>query len=372
MIKSEKAHLIVRASSHPGMTGKKNEDRFGVSAFQTKEKHGQPVVLAVLCDGIGGHRAGEVAAEMGVDIITEHIAQSGGQKPLKTMKEALALASDAIFKMASEDQGRSGMGTTCACALVIDDRLYTTNLGDSRIYLLRDKNLIQLSTDHTWIQEALEAGIIEEEDISDHPNAHVIRRYLGAKTTPQADFRMWVFEGEDDDDALKNQGFRLEPEDTLLLCSDGLTDLVKDEEIKAILRGHDPQKAPEKLIAMANERGGHDNITVIVMKVPDNKRPFRKRPKTNFVIGCLIVFMVVSVLITTILLGIRWRNQLQAVTATETPAPTVTHIRIQKTATPTQPYFPSATPEGLPTEESFGNQDPQASLTPWPTDTQNP
>ncbi len=124
---------------------------------------------------------------------------------------------------------------------------------------------------------------------------------------------------------------------------------------------------------MANQRGGHDNITVVVMKVPDNKKPFRKRPKTNVVIGCLIVFMIVSVLITTILLGIRWRNQLQAVQYTETLAPTVTHIRIQKTATPTQPYFPSATPEGVPTEEApFGNQDPQASLTPWPTDTQNP
>jgi protein phosphatase len=367
MIKSETAHLIVKAGSHPGRTGKENEDRFGVTGFQTREQRGEPSLLAVLCDGIGGQRAGEVAAEMGVEIITRHVAESSPNAPLKTLEEALHKASAAIYEAAQSDRGRSGMGTTCACAWIIGRRLYTANLGDSRIYLLRGKDFIQLSTDHTWLQEAREAGLIPEgEDLSGHPNAHVIRRYLGSKTVPQPDFRLWVFEGESDAEALRNQGLQLEPGDTLLLCSDGLTDLVRDEEIRAILRGHRVADIPDILIRMANERGGHDNITVVIAKMPPGKSgPLASLRKGQVVIGCLLAVLVISILVTAILVGIRWRSQ-----RPPTPTPQTTQTLLLPGPQEAEPS-PTATIPATPTA-TVPAQHPRPSITPWPTDTPGP
>jgi protein phosphatase len=367
MIKTDKAHLIIKASSHPGMTGKQNEDRFGVTAFQTREKRGLPSLLAVLCDGIGGQRAGEVAAEIGVEVITQTVAASQGRQPLKTLEEAVLEANAAILEAAESDMGRSGMGATCACAWVIDNRLYTTNLGDSRIYLLRGKDFIQLTTDHTWLQEAREAGILDEADVENHPNAHVIRRYLGSKSAPQPDFRLWYFEGESTDEALKNQGLTLEPGDTLLMCSDGLTDLVKDEEIRAILRGHRVAEIPDILIRMANERGGHDNITVVVLKVPPGKKgPFSGGRKGRLVIGCLLAILMISLLVTAILLGLRWQARMNP---GEPPAPTaaLTLTAAGPDETPPAAPTPTATQTALPPQAT-----PRPSITPWPTDTPGP
>jgi PPM family protein phosphatase len=275
MINIENAHLNIAAASHPGMTGKKNEDRYGVSAFLIRPgdapfgKDRLPAVLAVVCDGIGGHRAGEVAAQMGVTIITEMVTASceapiedDEVQPQKILEEAIQHANHAIYQASLSDQGRKGMGATCACAWAIDDRLYTANLGDSRIYLLREGHILQLTTDHTWIQEAFDAGIIDETQGEAHPNAHVIRRYLGSPQPPKVDFRLWFYDGEGDAEALDNQGLRLLPGDVVLICSDGLTDLVSDEEIHELIQSTPLAEAPAALIALANARGGHDNSTV--------------------------------------------------------------------------------------------------------------
>ncbi|MBG0771035.1 MAG: serine/threonine-protein phosphatase, partial [Anaerolineaceae bacterium] len=150
MNKIEHAHLRIAAESHPGVSGKQNEDRYGVTAFEMTGPDREPSVLAVLCDGIGGHRAGEVAAEMGVRLIADAVAASDGSQPVETLSEAIVDAGQAIYLASQADHGRAGMGATCACAWVIGDKLYTANLGDSRIYLLREGLFIQLTTDHTW------------------------------------------------------------------------------------------------------------------------------------------------------------------------------------------------------------------------------
>jgi len=358
MIKTEETHFITSATSHPGIAGKENEDRYRVTSLLTGRKGKTPSVLAVLCDGIGGHRAGEVAAEMGVTIITESIAAGSAHQPLKSMTAAISRASDAIYSASQLDRGRLGMGATCACAWVIGDRLYTANLGDSRIYLLRERHFFQLSTDHTWIQEALDAGIITGEEGGNHPNAHVIRRYLGSKKPPEPDFRLWIFEGEKDEDALKNQGMRIKPGDILMLCSDGLTDLVSDEEIHAVLCNHPIQHAPDILIDMANHRGGHDNITVLLMQNPQKKRTQRKR---RWVLGCLIALMVVSAFITALLFGWRWLSVKEEDTQLP-PSVTVTLPAATHTA------YPSLTSTLTATREAA----PQSSITPWHTDTPSP
>jgi len=369
MIQSEQTHLKTQAASHEGMRGKQNEDRYAVTPFLAGGPEQTPSVLAIVCDGIGGHRAGEVAAEMGVSIITKDITTGSLDQPIKTMEQAIIRASDAIYKASQADLGRSGMGATCACAWVIGDRLYTANLGDSRIYLLRKDHLIQLSTDHTWIQEALDAGLITDKNLMDHPNAHVIRRYLGSCEAPEPDFRMWVFEEERKEEALANQGLTLNPGDYLLLCSDGLTDLVADAEIQKVLQKSRLAQVPKTLIDIANQRGGHDNITVVVMQVPTKrKKSPRKISKRRVLMGCLVALAIISLVITGLILGTRLRRKrldevnTPSLTLTLTLPEEVPSATVSRTSNPS--FSLSATPE--PTAESIS---PLASHTPWPTNT---
>jgi PPM family protein phosphatase len=269
MIRTTLAHLHFAALSHAGRSGKNNEDRYSVSSFLVSKDDSRPSVFAIVADGIGGHRAGEVAAELAVNYISMHVAESNAKKPLKILESAIHDASQAIASHAASNNKTEGMGATCVCAWVIENKLYTAYVGDSRIYLLRDKYIQRLSTDHTWVQEAYEKGIITAEQMHDHPNVHVIRRHLGGVKLPEVDFRLRLDYSETDEEALENQGFQLQPGDTILMCTDGLTDLVWDDEIQKTIRSHrDLQAAADALVDLANERGGHDNITVVLLAMP--------------------------------------------------------------------------------------------------------
>lgn len=368
MKKTEESHLNIKAASHPGMTGKQNEDRYGVVTFNVEHEQQTPSVLAVLCDGIGGHRAGEVAAEMGVSMITEFIAASNGDQPLRIFQEAITRANHAIYAASQTDQGRKGMGATCACAWVIGDLLYTTNLGDSRIYLLREGHLIQLTTDHTWIQEAMDAGIISDAEGNDHPNAHVIRRYLGSQKAPKPDFRLWYFEDEQDSDAVNNQGMQVKTGDILLLCSDGLTDLLADEEICAVITDTPFAEVPDSLINIANTRGGHDNTTIVLMEVPSQRRgQLRSNRRRRWLIRILAYILLVSLIVMVSVLGFCWwHEKLDAVEPIE-PVVRLTLPTSVPTLTVTDTPTPSATLTSPAVEET-----PMPSITPWPTNTQSP
>jgi protein phosphatase len=162
---------------------------------------------------------------------------------------------------------------------IIENRLYTAHVGDSRIYLLRGKFIQRISIDHTWVQEAYEKGIISAEQMRDHPNVHVIRRHLGGLKLPEVDFRMRIDNEEMDEESVNNQGFHLQPGDTILLCSDGLTDLVWDDEIQQIIRSKkDLKSAAEALVSLANQRGGHDNITTVLLAMPRVEESPEKKP----------------------------------------------------------------------------------------------
>jgi serine/threonine protein phosphatase PrpC len=278
MIRSTLAHLHIAALSHAGMSGKNNEDRYAISSFQLSRDDSRRAVLAVVSDGIGGHRAGEVAAELGVNYITMGVGESNAKKPVKILENAIHDASQAIASHSAGKDEEEGMGATCACAWIIENRLYTAYVGDSRIYLLRGKQIQRLTVDHTWVQEAFEKGIITAEQMRDHPNVHVIRRYLGGIKLPEVDFRLRIDNEESREESENNQGFHLEPGDTILLCTDGLTDLVWDDEIlKTVRSKKDMKQAAETLINMANNRGGHDNITVVIMSMPRLEESVNKK-----------------------------------------------------------------------------------------------
>ena len=370
MIRNDRAQLSVATQTHAGMSGKNNEDRYAVTSYQVSESDTTPVLFAVIADGIGGHRAGEVAAELAVNHTSQTIAESDAQHPRQILEKAIQDASNSIVAHASSAPEEQGMGATCACVWVVGNQLYTASVGDSRIYLLREGRVQQLSTDHTWIQEALEKNIITEDYARDHPNIHVIRRYLGSPEPPEVDFRLRSYDSEPDIQAEGNQGMPLYPGDTLLLCSDGLTDLVWDDEIGEIIRTKGNLKAAAQgLVDTANQRGGHDNITVVLISVPrDMKwRPVKKRNWLPWMIGGILAF-VFSIVCASVL-GINLLRSNGIVTAT----PTSTIITISSTSTPIATGLPiqAVATSSVPSDTVLPpTQEP--TYTPWPTNTVAP
>ena len=304
MIRKPQSLYPVVAKTHPGMSGKNNEDRFGVTAFQLNKKNPTPVLLAVICDGIGGHKAGEVAAEMAVNQITQAVSESNGLQPIQTLKIGIERANTAVHAESQKDNGKQGMGATVAVTWMIGHRLFTASIGDSRIYLIRGDRIRQLSTDHTWIQEALDNNILTPEQAEGHPNRHVIRRYLGGPNPPETDFRLRLIQGEADQQAFDNQGVVLQTGDRLVLTSDGLTDLVSDAEILAAFDVGDTNLAVDNLIDMANKRGGHDNITIISFEIPDGIQVLPKK-RSFFPLGCMLTALIIGA-IAILVLGYFW------------------------------------------------------------------
>jgi serine/threonine protein phosphatase PrpC len=269
LIRSNEFHLETAGLSDPGSKGRLNEDSFEIASFTISEEDDTPVVVGVVADGIGGHKAGEIASRIAVATIISAITESDGSDPLWMLKSALLEANHSITSEAESDDSRKGMGSTVACALVIDTALYIATLGDSRIYLIRDNSIRQLSIDHTWVQEALDIGVINSEEARSHPRRHLIRSYLGSSDPIQPDLRMYLEDKENEEQAKANQGLPLIPGDRVVICTDGLTDLVADEEILEILQSEGSREDHlQKMIDLSNLRGGHDNITAVMLQLP--------------------------------------------------------------------------------------------------------
>lgn len=374
MIRTSRAHLNVEAHTHPGMTGKNNEDRYAVASFHASEKDHTPVLFAVLADGIGGHKGGEVAAELAVNHIMQSVAKSDGKFSRHVIEEAINEASSAIASHSATNENLSGMGATCAIAWIIDNKLHTAYVGDSRIYLMRSGRIQQLTVDHSWVQEAIEKGILTPEVARDHPNVHVIRRYLGSPVPPEPDFRLYLFDGDGAHHAENNQGTEIQPNDVLLLCSDGLTDLVWNDEILEVVRTKSTlREASRALVNLANERGGHDNTTVVLIGAPSDfksKTAPRKKKETDWLLwltGGIVALFLLIVAGSILTLNLIRRNG----TVTATPA-----VFAPPSGQVTETLLPeNATPTTIPTETAAPDvvlPEPTVTLTPWPTNTVRP
>jgi len=207
--------------------------------------------LFVVADGMGGHNAGEYASRFTVDKVVEVISQNGQQEPVAAMKEALTEANSQLLEEAGADPSKSGMGTTVVAATVIGDLLHVANIGDSRLYVIDHEAIRQITRDHSLVEEMVRLGEMDKAAAKVHPDKNIITRAIGVTRELAVDF----FEVE------------LRPGDMILLCSDGLTNMVEDEEIKEIVmeQKNIVEKA-EKLINTANENGGKDNITVVLIE----------------------------------------------------------------------------------------------------------
>jgi serine/threonine protein phosphatase PrpC len=402
VIKSKRPHLFVAARTHPGMRGKNNEDRYSISAFYVDENQRVPSVFAMVSDGIGGHRAGEVAAEIAVETINQVVSQSDASQPVLTLEDAIIQASEAIRLKAETEAAQKGMGATCVCAWVIGDRLYTASVGDSRLYLIREHTIRKLSTDHTWVQEAIDQGAISPDQARSHPNAHVIRRYLGSPQMVVPDMRLRLRPDDSNSQAEDNQGLPLLPGDVLVLCSDGLTDLVDDPEILENIETKNLEEALTELESLANQRGGHDNITVIALEMPpagtaltsvpskeitkplfletasaeitqrikrSDLEPVQKAQKLPRRLILLAGLAMASIVILAVgsfgvITWISVQNSHATTTPTlQTAAPSITVVASPQQTTVITPTELTITPTAQTTLP------PQATLTPWPTNT---
>lgn len=233
-------NVAVGARSDTGRVRRGNEDALLVE---------EP--LFAVADGMGGHIAGDIASATAVDVIAQGARDARPQDP-EALGTLVRNANSAIWQKAQGDPNLRGMGTTCTLLMIADDRAHLAHVGDSRAYLLRDQELVQVTEDHTLVGRMVREGRLSPEEADHHPQRSIITRALGVDSDIQVDLiSRDVAEG-----------------DRIVLSSDGLTSMIAVDRIAEVLRDEaDPQRAADRLVELANEAGGDDNITVVVVDV---------------------------------------------------------------------------------------------------------
>ena len=212
-------------------------------------------VWALVCDGMGGAKGGREASQGACNVIEqvfqEQYAQCGAGQEGAFLKKALISANRYVFQKALREESLAGMGTTAVCALVRGGKAYLSHAGDSRAYLYRDGKLAQLTHDHSYVQELVDCGTLTQEQAEHHPQKNIITRALGVDYRLEPEFT----------------AAKLKREDRLLLCTDGLTNMVPVEEMEQLLAQGTFYDLPDRLIEAANAHGGSDNITALLLAV---------------------------------------------------------------------------------------------------------
>jgi protein phosphatase len=238
-------------------------------------------VLAIVADGMGGHTSGEIASRMAVEIIHEIYSKERDDKDvLQALKSAFQVANFTILQKSLEQEGLNGMGTTATAFVLEDDQAFVGHMGDSRAYLFRDSSVSQLTKDHSLVERMVDQGLLNREEANRHPQKNVIYKTLGVNMDGEVDLLGPI---------------PITIDDIFLLCSDGLTNLVTDQELLEIVTKEPPQRACETLIQLANQRGGHDNITVQILKVGRKKRVLASlldRKRFWLVLGFILLILL--------------------------------------------------------------------------------
>lgn len=243
--------ISVAAKTDLGRVRENNEDKF---EFYIPDDEG---ILArrgqvfVVCDGMGGHAAGQIASELACKTFIDVYLNHPSEDPGLAMATAVMAANRFVLDVARSVPGRHGMGTTLSGLILLQGLAYVVQVGDSRIYRLREGELVALTTDHTWVNEAVRAGIIRPEEAETHQYKHVLTRAIGSEDIVRPDINAW----------------EVEAGDLYMLCSDGLLNHVTDEAIGEHLRSYAPAEATWKLVGAALQGGGSDNTTVMIVRI---------------------------------------------------------------------------------------------------------
>lgn len=204
--------------------------------------------MLIVADGMGGHNAGDLASRYTVESMVDYIEKAVEKRPIPLLAEAIHHANELVVEKAKSDKALEGMGTTVVAATVQENYLYVANVGDSRLYLI-DQEIEQITRDHSLVEEMIRVGELQRKDAKSHPDRNIITRAVGVRTPVKIDF----FD------------IKLEPGDVILLCSDGLTNMVEDEDILRIVKKSSSLKeASQRLVTEANKNGGKDNISVVL------------------------------------------------------------------------------------------------------------
>lgn len=311
-------------SSSTGRVRKLNED-----SYYYNSKAGIEGNLFIVCDGMGGHKAGEVASGYASKKVPEYFYKSKQPDIPSKLKEAVVKVNNEIYNESTRDTSKRGMGTTIVAAILVNKKVYVANVGDSRAYLLRDGRLNKLTKDHSWVEEKISSGELNPEKARGHPKKNVITRCLGYEPDVKVD--IFIYD--------------LSEGDRLLLCSDGLWDELNDNEIANILiEGNNVNNAVKKLIISANGKGGKDNVTCIVIdygiyvkKYPPifsiSTTKKRKAKKVVYALISLSIIILLLSLVIGILLGQKLSetdSSEESITKNEDEAPEVIELIIRK------------------------------------------
>jgi protein phosphatase len=229
-----------------------NQDSYCYAEPESDEQFARKGRLVVVADGMGGYEGGAIASSIAVDVVrATYASESGETEPALT--EAMISAHLAIRNYVREHPELAGMGTTCTAAVLKNGHLIYGHVGDSRLYLMRDGQITKLTRDQTVTERMVEEGLLKADEVMNHPDYHVLTAAMGAGESVPAEF--------------PQAPIALFPDDILLLCTDGLHDLVRDDEMLAVARQNAPGEACKRLVATAKSRGGYDNITVQILKI---------------------------------------------------------------------------------------------------------
>jgi len=258
--------ITAAVSTDTGCRRTLNEDAARIAQPLDPEVRAARGVLAVVADGMGGHSAGEVASQMAVETIhREYYAASG--TTAEALASAIALANDEIFERARHDSALTGMGTTCVALALCGGHAHAAHVGDSRLYLVRGGRIYQMTEDHSAVAALVNQGVISRAEARTHEDKNVILRALG--THPKVEISSW------------EQPFPVAEGDVFLLASDGLTDLVEDDELFSVAATRNEADACRALVDLARTRGGFDNITVAVLRASAAASETRPVPATR-------------------------------------------------------------------------------------------
>ena len=245
--------IEVSVQSDIGCQRQNNEDSFGYWEPEDDQQFLRKGRLAVVADGMGGYEGGQEASRLAVETLVEVYRDFGGDDPQAALVEALQAAHEQIRQYSFAHPELRGMGTTCTAAAIVQDALYYVHVGDTRLYLIRDGQITRVTRDHSYVGRLVESGMISREEAETHPQRNILTAALG--TNP---------------DLIMDSPGRpepLRPEDVLLICSDGLWGQVRDPEILDAVENKSAEQAGRKLIELARERGGPDNITVEILRL---------------------------------------------------------------------------------------------------------
>ena len=274
-------NLRIAAATDVGRRRSQNEDSHVIWTGESAEERLRFGALLVVADGMGGANAGEVASRLAADTVLETYLQQGTEDPAGALGEAIGRANSIVHSQAGEHESQKGMGTTCTAVAVRGNRVWIAHVGDSRAYLVRGEGIRRMTRDHTLVAELVERGHLSEAEAATDPRRNQLTRCVGALPDVAVDSGEW----ED----------RLQPGDTLVMCSDGLYGLVTEGEIGMIAGDRTPEKAATELIALANDRGGPDNITVLLARAKGTPPP-RKAPERGSHATWIIMLAVLLLL----------------------------------------------------------------------------